>query len=84
MVEFTNINTLNSTKMDKYCLNRNQQVGYGYNHEVHKSWCSHRPLPANQIDLGYCYSDEEALRKAKQYYSDADGCAYCCPSIHKG
>ncbi len=26
MVEFTNINTLNSTKMDKYCLNRNQQV----------------------------------------------------------
>ncbi len=23
MVEFTNINTLNSTKMDKYCLNRN-------------------------------------------------------------
>lgn len=67
--------------MDRYCLNRNQQVGHGYNHEVHKSWCSHRPLPSNQIDLGYCYSDEEALRKAKQYYSDADGCAYCCPSI---
>ncbi len=84
MVEFTIINALNSTKMDKYCLNRNQQVGYGYNHEVHKSWCSRKPAPSNQIDLGYCNSDEEALRKAKQYYSDADGCAYCCPSIHKG
>lgn len=69
--------------MDKYCLNRTQQVGYGYNHEVHKSWCSYRPTPSNQIDLGYCYSEEEALRKAKQYYSDADGCAHCCPSIHK-
>ena len=69
--------------MEKYILNKNQQTGYGYNHEVHKSWCSHKPLFSNQIDLGYCYSDEEALRRAKQYYLDADGCAYCCPSIHK-
>lgn len=70
--------------MDRYCLNRNQQVGHGNNHEVHKSWCPHRPLISNQIDLGYCYSDEEALSKAKQFYPDADGCAYCCPSINKG
>lgn len=51
--------------MDRYCLNRNQQVGHGYNHEVHKSWCSRRPLPSNQIDPGYCYSDEEALKKSQ-------------------
>ena len=30
-------------------------------------------------------SDEiSAVQEAKAYYSDADGCATCCPKAHKG
>ncbi len=69
--------------MTKYFVNKNQQSGYGYNHEVHKSWCPYLPESHNLINLGDCYSDKEALRKAQTYFENADGCYYCCESIHK-
>ena len=32
--------------------------------------------------LGEFDSSEDALRKAKETYPDADGCAHCCPEIN--
>lgn len=67
--------------MYRYFVNTNAQANG--DHEVHKDTCLFLPAPANRKDLGYCSSDEEALRKARQYYTSADGCAYCCPRIHR-
>lgn len=67
--------------MYRYCVNTNAQANG--DHEVHKDICLSLPSLVNRKDLGYCGSDEEALRKARQYYQNADGCAHCCPRIHR-
>lgn len=68
--------------MNKYYLNRNRQFGSGNNHEIHKEGCFW--MPSNPIDLGYHFTDQSALAKARSLgYHDADGCIHCCPSIHK-
>lgn len=40
------------------------------------------------VDTGYVelrYANEvEAVAQAKKIYSDADGCAICCPDAHRG
>lgn len=66
-----------------YYVNTNQQSGSGYNHEVHKDGCRWMPLRENRELLGWFSTDEEALAAAKRKYIDADGCIFCCPSIHK-
>lgn len=80
MVELTFFNSI----MTYYYVNKNRQTGSGYNHEVHKSGCPWMPTEVNRLYLGWFSSDQEALQAAKRHYPDADGCAYCCPSIHKG
>ncbi|MFZ7973172.1 hypothetical protein ACO1GZ_07115 [Fusobacterium watanabei] len=50
--------------------------------EIHKTDCSHKPYSSNCYDLGYCSSDQEAIRKAKALGYNPDGCYYCCPSVH--
>lgn len=36
-------------------------------------------------DLASCYANEvETVAQAKKIYSDADGCAICCPDAHRG
>ena len=52
-------------------------------HEVHHENCVFLPLPVNLMDLGYCNDCHEAVAKAKQHYSTADGCVYCSPGCHK-
>lgn len=74
----------NRLAMPKYYVNTNRQSGSGYNHEVHKEGCLWMPSEWNRQYLGWFSSDEEALKAAKRYYADADGCVHCCPSIHKG
>lgn len=69
--------------MTYYIINKDRQSGYGYNHEIHKDWCSWKPSYSNQEPLGWYSSDEEALEAARLKYPDADGCIHCCPSIHK-
>ena len=64
----------------KYYVNKNRQDGNGYNHEVHKFGCAW--MPSNALYLGEFDSSEDALRKAKETYPDADGCAHCCPEIN--
>ncbi len=64
----------------KYYVNRHQQVGSGFNHEVHKLGCYW--MPSDALYLGEFDSSEDALRKAKDIYSDADGCIHCCLEIN--
>lgn len=69
--------------MANYYVNTNRQSGSGYNHEVHKEGCPWMPSVLNRRYLGWFSTDAEALKAAKSYYDDADGCVHCCPSIHK-
>ena len=52
-------------------------------HEVHCEGCYWMPSITNRIYLGYFASSREALNAAKLRYPLADGCAFCCPDIHK-
>ncbi|NLI37124.1 MAG: hypothetical protein GX416_11520 [Bacteroidales bacterium] len=62
--------------MDHYYVNRHdQETG---EHEVHTGSCRYLPEPENRIYLGYFSNCKEALEEAKKYYSDVDGCYYCC------
>ena len=68
--------------MPNYLVNKNaQSTG---EHEVHTTTCSQRPKPENQKKLGYFSDCHGAVREAKKYYNNVDGCAYCCPDCNKG
>jgi len=66
--------------MDNYYVNRNAQPTG--EHEVHKSTCHRLPDSSNRIALGYFSNCTDAVEKAKQYYSNVDGCYYCCSNCH--
>jgi hypothetical protein len=69
----------------KYYLNKNEQIGYRYNHEVHKEGCLWMPSPENRIYLGEFSNSYAALEYAKRYYyANSDGCCHCCPEINHG
>ncbi len=70
--------------MNRYIVNNNDTYNPGKHHEVHTQEHAAQLRIASFIDLGYCSSGIEAKRKAKAYYSDADGCATCCPEAHEG
>lgn len=66
--------------LKKYYVNRNaQSTG---EHEVHQEGCSFLPSVSNRIDLGYFYSCKEAIKKAREYYSNVDGCYFCSNECH--
>jgi hypothetical protein len=69
--------------MPTYCVNTVAQP-YSRDHEVHNldSGCSYLPAPANRLALGWQPGCRDAVAKAKQTYSDVNGCAYCCPECH--
>ena len=52
-------------------------------HEVHISNCRYLPLEKNRIYLGYFSNSGDAIKVARSYYSNVDGCFYCCPESHK-
>lgn len=68
--------------MSKYYVNKNAQSNG--DHEVHKSGCSWMPTVDNRIYLGEFYSCESAVRKAKEYYSQVNGCYHCSEECHTG
>lgn len=39
---------------------------------------------ANRTSVGYHVNEISAVQAAKEHYSNADGCAICCPNAHKG
>lgn len=68
-----------------YIINKNKDANG--NNEIHNqtNGCSYMPDIFNQVSLGWCYSDADAVEKAKTMgYSKADGCYYCCHKAHKG
>jgi hypothetical protein len=66
--------------MDYYYVNKNSQLNG--DHEVHKSNCIYLPSELNRLGLGYFSNCQDAVREAKKYYVQCNGCYYCCPSCH--
>lgn len=67
--------------MARYYVNTNaQSTG---EHEVHKDDCHRMPEPQNRIYLGYFSDAKEAVREARRYFSNVDGCYYCASEAHK-
>ena len=69
--------------MPYYLVNNDQTQNPGWHHEVHQTDCVYRPT-VSVIDLGYHSDCHSALAKARQHYSDADGCYHCCNPCHSG
>jgi hypothetical protein len=67
--------------MDYYYVNKVAQATG--EHEVHKSGCAWMPNSENRIGLGSFSGCADALKKAREYYSNVDGCKHCCPACHK-
>lgn len=67
--------------MARYYVNTNaQSTG---EHEVHKDGCHRMPEPQNRIYLGYFLDAKEAVREARRYFANVDGCYYCASEAHK-
>lgn len=67
--------------MDYYYVNKLAQATG--EHEVHKTTCNWLPSSENRIGLGYFPSCADAIKKAREYYTNVDGCKHCCPVCHK-
>jgi hypothetical protein len=66
--------------MASYLVNSNSQSNG--DHEVHVTTCTHLPIPSNQVSLGSFDSCRTAVAAAKAYYSQSNGCRWCCPACH--
>lgn len=65
-----------------YYINKNAQANG--DHEVHTSSCNYLPAPENRIYLGTFANCRGAVAAAKKFYSQVDGCYYCCNECHTG
>ena len=72
--------TLNKEMMASYYVNNNAQANG--DHEVHKQGCYWLTLVVSKNYLGEYDSCNGAVKKAKETYSTANGCAYCSSSCH--
>ena len=52
-------------------------------HEVHVASCVYLPERAKREFLGVFENCHEAIKRAKDYFDNVDGCAYCCSDCHK-
>lgn len=66
--------------MKNYYVNDNVQSNG--DHEVHHSTCYYLPQIVSKTYLGIFISAIDAVKKAKQYYSQSNGCAYCSPEAN--
>lgn len=64
----------------RYYVNKNAQPTG--EHEIHKSTCVCLPDAENCLYLGDFDNSYDAKIAAKKYYSNVDGCFYCCQEIH--
>jgi hypothetical protein len=51
-------------------------------HEVHDEICRWLPKVENRIYLGEFQSCHDAVRTAKDHYSQTNGCINCCRPCH--
>ena len=56
----------------------------GFHHEVHTQEHAAELKIQDKIYLGWFANEFDAVQAGRGYYSDADGCAVCCPKAHKG
>lgn len=66
--------------MARYYVNKNMQANG--DHEVHKTGCTWLPNPENRIYLGDYSSCDPAIREARKYYNQVNGCYYCSNACH--
>ncbi len=66
--------------MARYYVNKRAQANG--DHEVHKAGCSFMPDEANRQYLGDFSTCAPAVREAKRYYLQSNGCFYCSPECH--
>lgn len=67
--------------MAQYCVNKNGQSNG--DHEVHNlATCTVLPNSDNRLALGEHVTCRTAVTKAKEIYSQSNGCATCSPSCH--
>jgi len=66
--------------MANYYLNKIAQSNG--DHEVHRSGCSYMPSENNRLYLGDFSSCHGAVKKAKEYYHQSNGCYYCSNDCH--
>jgi len=66
--------------MARYYVNKNAQANG--DHEVHVVTCTFLPLPENRIYLGDFTSCRPAVREARKYYNQVNGCYYCSYECH--
>ncbi len=67
--------------MKHYYLNENAQPTG--EHEVHTEGCIFLPEVKNRKYLGYFNNCKEAIKEAKTYYANVDGCFFCSLECHK-
>ena len=67
-----------------YYINNNPTLNPGFNHEVHTMEHATQLGIFNLLFFGYFANEIEADAQAKKKYTDADGCATCCPNAHRG
>lgn len=66
--------------MALYYVNKKAQANG--DHEVHKSGCSFMPIEENRKYLGSFNNCFDAVREAKQFYPQSNGCYYCSKECH--
>ena len=69
--------------MDFYYVNDDQTHNPGLHHEVHTKEHAEQLKIRNTTYVGYFSDEIQAVAQAKKIYSDADGCATCCPKAHR-
>lgn len=66
--------------MPNYYVNKNPQSNG--DHEVHTSTCTFLPLIENKIYLGEFTDCADAVKIAKIYYPQSNGCKFCALKCH--
>jgi hypothetical protein len=61
--------------MADYYVNKNPQTTG--EHEIHSSECIYLPKVENRQHLGDFNKCQPAIKKAREYYTDVNGCFYC-------
>lgn len=65
----------------RFIVNKNEQPNG--DHEVHKlDFCNQLPISENQLYLGDYQTCQEAVREARKYYTQVNGCYYCSEYCH--
>jgi len=68
--------------MDHYYVNMQAQTNG--DHEVHTAGCSYLPSEGNRKYLGSFSNCRDAVRKAREYYTQVNGCYFCSRACHTG